>query len=93
MAEHWLYAMADEFVYSSHSGFPRTAAARAMRTDVIYTCFHYAPAAGTGGRNRTKQNRTAAPTRLRTACCHVPLFSLCVFAMPGRVAAAPAQLT
>ena len=27
--------------YSSHSRFPRTAAVRAMRTDRIFTCFHY----------------------------------------------------
>jgi hypothetical protein len=41
VAEHWLYSAATEFVYSSHSGFPRTAAARAVRQDAIYTCFHY----------------------------------------------------
>ncbi|KAL1514495.1 hypothetical protein AB1Y20_003594 [Prymnesium parvum] len=41
VAEHWLYAASDAFVYSSHSGFPRTAAARALRTDRIFTCFHY----------------------------------------------------
>ncbi len=41
VAEHWLYAAAGAFVYSSHSGFPRTAAARAMRDDAIHTCFHY----------------------------------------------------
>ena len=41
VAEHWLYSAADAFVYSSHSGFPRTAAARALRDDAIHTCFHY----------------------------------------------------
>ena len=41
VAEHWLYGAADVFAYSSHSGFPRTAAARALRQDVIHTCFHY----------------------------------------------------
>jgi len=41
VAEHWLYSAATEFVYSSHSGFPRTAAARAVAQDAIYTCFHY----------------------------------------------------
>jgi hypothetical protein len=28
-------------VFSSHSGYPRTAAARALRDDAIHTCFHY----------------------------------------------------
>lgn len=41
VAEHWIFGGADSFVYSSHSGFPRTAAARAMRDDAIHTCFHY----------------------------------------------------
>jgi hypothetical protein len=41
IAEHWVYAGCDAFVYSSHSGFPRTAASRAMRDDRIHTCFHY----------------------------------------------------
>ena len=41
VAEHWIFAAADAFAYSSHSGFPRTAAVRAMRTDRIFTCFHY----------------------------------------------------
>ena len=41
VGEHWAYAHAAAFVYSSHSGFPRTAACRALRDDAIYTCFHY----------------------------------------------------
>ena len=41
VGEHWLYAGCDAFVYSSHSGFPRTAAARALRDDAVHTCFHY----------------------------------------------------
>jgi hypothetical protein len=41
IGEHWLYSHAQAFVYSSHSGFPRTAAARALRDDSIHTCFHY----------------------------------------------------
>ena len=41
VGEHWLYGACDEFAYSSHSGYPRTAAARAMRPGVIHTCFHY----------------------------------------------------
>ena len=41
VAEHWLYGFSRAFAYSSHSGFPRTAAARAMRDDAIHTCFHY----------------------------------------------------
>ena len=42
VAEHWLFAGCDAFVYSSHSGYPRTAAARALRDDALHTCFHYA---------------------------------------------------
>ena len=41
VGEHWLFGEAAAFVYSSHSGFPRTAAARALRDDAIHTCFHY----------------------------------------------------
>lgn len=41
VAEHWVFAGASAFVYSSHSGFSRTAAVRAMRDDAIHTCFHY----------------------------------------------------
>ena len=41
IGEHWLYSSASAFVYSSHSGFPRTAAARALLDDRIHTCFHY----------------------------------------------------
>ena len=41
VGEHWLYTHAAAFVYSSHSGFPRTAAARSLRDDAIHTCFHY----------------------------------------------------
>ena len=41
VGEHWAYSGCDAFVYSSHSGYPRTAAARAMRDDAIHTCFHY----------------------------------------------------
>ena len=41
VGEHWLYGHATAFVYSSHSGFPRTAAARAVRDDAIHTCYHY----------------------------------------------------
>ena len=41
VGEHWLYGYAHAFAYSSHSGFPRTAAARAMRDDALHTCFHY----------------------------------------------------
>lgn len=41
VGEHWMYSYADAFAYSSHSGFPRTAAARALRDDAIHTCFHY----------------------------------------------------
>ena len=32
---------ADAFAYSSHSGFPRTAACRALLSEAIHTCFHY----------------------------------------------------
>ena len=41
VGEHWLFGASDEFAYSSHSGYPRTAAARAMRPEAIWTCFHY----------------------------------------------------
>ena len=41
VGEHWLYTSSRAFAYSSHSGFPRTAAARALRDDAIHTCFHY----------------------------------------------------
>ena len=41
VGEHWLYGNARAFVYSSHSGFPRTAAARAVSDEAIHTCFHY----------------------------------------------------
>ena len=41
VGEHWLYTGCDSFVFSSHSGYPRTAAARALRDDAIHTCFHY----------------------------------------------------
>ena len=42
VGEHWLFGEAAAFVYSSHSGFPRTAAARArLLDDAIHTCFHY----------------------------------------------------
>ena len=41
VGEHWLFGLARAFVYSSHSGFPRTAAARALRDDAIHTCYHY----------------------------------------------------
>ena len=41
VAEHWLYSYADAFAYSSHSGFPRTAACRALLSEAIHTCFHY----------------------------------------------------
>ena len=41
IGEHWLYGYARAFAYSSHSGFPRTAAARALRDDALHTCFHY----------------------------------------------------
>jgi hypothetical protein len=41
VGEHWLYTGCDSFVFSSHSGYPRTAAARALRDDAMHTCFHY----------------------------------------------------
>ena len=41
VGEFWLFGAADEFVYSSHSGFPRLAASRALLQDAIHTCFHY----------------------------------------------------
>ena len=41
VSEHWLYTGCELYVFSSHSGFPRTAAARALRADSIHTCFHY----------------------------------------------------
>lgn len=41
VVEHWLFSGCDAFVYSSHSGFPRTAAVRSLLLDSIYTCFHY----------------------------------------------------
>ena len=41
VGEHWLYSYADLHVYSSHSGFPRTAAVRALTDSSIHTCFHY----------------------------------------------------
>ena len=41
VGEHWLYTSSHAFAFSSHSGFPRTAAARAVRDDAIHTCFHY----------------------------------------------------
>ena len=62
VAEHWLYAGCDAFVFSSHSGYPRTAAARALRDDTIHTCFHYSgPLFNSPGQQRSTARECTGP--------------------------------
>ena len=60
-----------------HSGFPRTAAARAVAQDAIYTCFHYEgqPSMARGpplAEGRAPAPLLQKPTRLLYACSGLP---------------------